>query len=258
MTTNSGPFDLSGRTALVTGASSGLGRHFALTLARAGAKVAVAARRADKLEELSREIEAFGSQSAAVSLDVTASESVAGAVGAAAERLGPIGILVNNAGVASTKGVLEASESDWDQILDTNLKGAWLVAQAAARHMAEHKQGGSIVNIASITGLRVAGQVSAYATSKAALLHLTRSMALELARHKIRVNAIAPGYIATELNQDFFASPAGEALIKRIPQRRLGQPEELDGALLLLASNASSYMTGSTIVVDGGHLQSSL
>jgi NAD(P)-dependent dehydrogenase (short-subunit alcohol dehydrogenase family) len=157
-----------------------------------------------------------------------------------------------------TKGVLEASESDWDQILDTNLKGAWLVAQAVARHMADHKQGGSIVNIASITGLRVAGQVSAYATSKAALLHLTRSMALELARHKIRVNAIAPGYIATELNQDFFASPAGEALIKRIPQRRLGQPEELDGALLLLASNASSYMTGSTIVVDGGHLQSSL
>ncbi len=258
MSTNSGPFDLSGRTALVTGASSGLGRHFALTLARAGAKVAVAARRADKLEELSREIEAFGSQAAAVSLDVTNPDSVAGAVGAAAERLGPIGILVNNAGVALTKGVLEASESDWDQILDTNLKGAWLVAQAAARHMAEHKQGGSIVNIASITGLRVAGQVSAYATSKAALLHLTRSMALELARHKIRVNAIAPGYIATELNQDFFASPAGEALIKRIPQRRLGQPEELDGALLLLASNASSYMTGSTIVVDGGHLQSSL
>jgi NAD(P)-dependent dehydrogenase (short-subunit alcohol dehydrogenase family) len=258
MTTNSGPFDLSGRTALVTGASSGLGRHFARTLARAGAKVAVAARRADKLEELRREIEAFGSQSAAVSLDVTNPDSIASAVGAAAERLGPIGILVNNAGVALTKGVLEASESDWDQILDTNLKGAWLVAQAVARHMADHKQGGSIVNIASITGLRVAGQVSAYATSKAALLHLTRSMALELARHKIRVNAIAPGYIATELNQDFFASPAGEALIKRIPQRRLGQPEELDGALLLLASNASSYMTGSTIVVDGGHLQSSL
>ncbi len=251
-------FDLSGRTALVTGASSGLGRHFALTLARAGAKIALAARRADKLENLRREIEGAGGQAAAVSLDVTDAAGVTTAIADAAARLGPIRVLVNNAGVAVSKGVLEATEADWDQVVDTNLKGAWLVAQAAARHMAEHKEGGSIVNIASITGLRVAGQVSAYATSKAALLHLTRSMALELARHKIRVNAIAPGYIATELNQDFFASPAGEALVKRIPQRRLGQPEELDGALLLLASDASSYMTGSTIVVDGGHLQSSL
>ena len=251
-------FDLSGRTALVTGASSGLGRHFALTLARAGARVALAARRADKLEDLRREIEGAGGQAAAVSLDVTDAAGVTTAIGDAAARLGPVRVLVNNAGVAVSKGVLEASEADWDQVVDTNLKGAWLVAQAAARHMAEHKEGGSIVNIASITGLRVAGQVAAYATSKAALLHLTRSMALELARHKIRVNAIAPGYIATELNQDFFASPAGEALVKRIPQRRLGRPEELDGALLLLASDASSYMTGSTIVVDGGHLQSSL
>lgn len=258
MTTSSGLLDLSGRTALVTGASSGLGRHFARTLARAGAKVALAARRADRLAELQREIEGGGGQAAAFSLDVTNAQSVTAAVAEAAGKLGPIRVLVNNAGVAVTKGVLESSEADWDQVVNTNLKGAWLVAQAAARHMAEHRQGGSIVNIASITGLRVAGQVSAYATSKAALLHLTRSMALELARHNIRVNAIAPGYIETELNQDFFASPAGEALVKRIPQRRLGKPEELDGALLLLASDASTYMTGSTIVVDGGHLQSSL
>ena len=252
------PFDLRGRTAFVTGASSGLGRHFALTLARAGARLALAARRVDRLQELQRRIEDAGGEAMAVALDVTDAGSVAAALGEVAAQLGPIRILVNNAGIAVTKGVLEATEADWDQVVGTNLKGAWLVAQAVACHMAEHKEGASIVNIASITGLRVAGQVSAYATSKAALLHLTRAMALELARHKVRVNAIAPGYIATELNEDFFASPAGEALIKRIPQRRLGQPEELDGALLLLASDASSYMTGSTIVVDGGHLQSSL
>lgn len=254
----SGILDLSGRAALVTGASSGLGRHFALTLARAGARVALAARRADRLDELRAEIEAGGGDAAAVQLDVTDAAGVARAIEEAAARLGPVHVLVNNAGVAVAKGVLEASEADWDQVLDTNLKGAWLVAQAAARHMAAHGEGGSIINIASITGLRVAGQIAAYATSKAALLHLTRAMALELARHKVRVNAIAPGYIATELNEAFFASPAGEALVKRIPQRRLGRPEELDGALLLLASEASSYMTGSTIVVDGGHLQSSL
>lgn len=251
-------FDLSDRAALVTGASSGLGRHFALTLARAGAKVALAARRVDRLEELQARIEAQGGAAAAVALDVTDAGSVAAAVAEAAARLGPIRVLVNNAGVAATKGVLEADEEDWDRVVGTNLKGAWLVAQAVARHMAGHGQGGSIVNIASILGLRVAGQVSAYAASKAGLLHLTRAMALELARHKIRVNAIAPGYIETELNRDFFASPAGEALVKRVPQRRLGRPEELDGALLLLASDASSYMTGSTVVVDGGHLQSSL
>lgn len=251
-------FDLAGRAALVTGASSGLGRHFALTLARAGAKVALAARRLDRLEELQARIEAQGGAAAAVALDVTDAGSAAAAVAEAAARLGPIRVLVNNAGVAATKGVLEADEEDWDRVVGTNLKGAWLVAQAAARHMAGHGLGGSIVNVASILGLRVAGQVSAYAASKAGLLHLTRAMALELARHKIRVNAIAPGYIETELNREFFASPAGEALVKRVPQRRLGRPEELDGALLLLASDASSYMTGSTVVVDGGHLQSSL
>ena len=253
-----GLFALEGRAALVTGASSGLGRHFARTLARAGARVAVAARRVDRLEELRREIEAAGGEAVAVALDVTDAASVAAAVGEAARRLGPLRILVNNAGIALTKGVLEASEADWDHVIDTNLKGSWLVAQAVARHMAEHGAGGSIVNIGSITGLRVAGQVSAYAASKAALLHLTRAMALELVRHRIRVNALAPGYIETELNQAFFASEAGKALVKRIPQRRLGRPEELDGALLLLTSDAGSYMTGSVVAIDGGHLVSSL
>lgn len=251
-------FDLPGRPALVTGASSGLGRHFALTLARAGAKVALAARRVDRLEAVRREIEVAGGEAVALSLDVTDAGSVAAAVDAAAARLGPLRVLVNNAGVAVTRGVLEASEADWDGVIATNLKGAWLVAQAAARHMAAHKEGGSIVNIASITGMRVAGGVSAYAASKAGLLQLTGALALELARHRIRVNAIAPGYIETELNREFVASSAGEALVRRIPQRRLGRAGELDGALLLLASDAGSYMTGSTLVVDGGHLQSSL
>lgn len=251
-------FDLAGRPALVTGASSGLGRHFALTLARAGAKVALAARRVDRLEAVRREIEAAGGEAVAVPLDVTHAGSVAAAVDAAAARLGPLRVLVNNAGVAVTRGVLEASEADWDGVIATNLTGAWLVAQAVARHMAAHGAGGSIVNIASITGLRVAGGVSAYATSKAGLLQLTGALALELARHRIRVNAIAPGYIETELNRAFVASSAGEALVRRIPQRRLGRADELDGALLLLASDAGSYMTGSTLVVDGGHLQSSL
>ncbi len=251
-------FDLAGRAALVTGASSGLGRHFALTLARAGARVALAARRVDRLEEVRREIEAAGGEATALPLDVTDAGSVAAAVTAAAARLGPLRVLVNNAGVAVTRSVLEASEADWDGVVGTNLKGAWLVAQAAARHMAAHGHGGSIVNIASITGLRVAGGVSAYAASKAGLLQLTAALALELARHRIRVNAIAPGYIETELNRGFVASSAGAALVKRIPQRRLGRAGELDGALLLLASDAGSYMTGSTLVVDGGHLQSSL
>lgn len=251
-------FDLAGRAALVTGASSGLGRHFALTLARAGAKVALAARRTDRLEDLRREIAAGGGEAVAIPLDVTDSASVTAAVADAGGRLGPLRVLVNNAGVVVSRGALEATEADWDGVVGTNLKGAWLVAQAAARHMAGHGQGGSIVNIASIAGLRVAGDLSAYAASKAGLMHLTRALALELARHKVRVNAIAPGYIETELNRGFFASRAGEALVKRIPQRRLGRAEELDGALLLLASDAGSYMTGSTLVVDGGHLQSSL
>jgi NAD(P)-dependent dehydrogenase (short-subunit alcohol dehydrogenase family) len=253
-----GLFDLTGRAALVTGASSGLGRHFALTLARAGARLALAARRVDRLEKVRQEIACMGGEAVAVSLDVTDAASVVAAIGEAARQLGPIRVLVNNAGVAVTKGVLEASEADWDRVIDTNLKGAWLVAQGVARHMAEHGQGGSIVNIGSITGLRIAGQVAAYAASKAALLHLTRAMALELARHGIRVNALAPGYIETELNQAFFASEAGKALVKRIPQRRLGRPDELDGPLLLLASDAGSYMTGSVVAIDGGHLVSSL
>ena len=248
-----GPFDLTGRNALVTGASSGLGRHFAVTLARAGARVAVAARRADLLVELAREIEALDGRAFPVRLDVTDGASVREAVAAAETELGAIGILVNNAGTAFMKPLLEHSEADWDGVVDTNLKGAWLVAQEVARHMVRLGHGGSIINIGSILGIAAVAQVPGYSASKAGLLHLTRAMAVELARHGIRVNAIAPGYVATDINRAFLDSQAGKALIRRIPQRRPGRPQDLDGPLLLLACDASRYMTGSIITVDGGH-----
>jgi NAD(P)-dependent dehydrogenase (short-subunit alcohol dehydrogenase family) len=250
--------DLSGRAALVTGASSGLGRHFALTLAQAGAKVALAARRADALNELAAEIEGFDGRAIPLTMDVTDADSVRAAVEAAETELGALTILVNNSGVTETVPVLEQEEASWDRILDTNLKGAWLVAGEVARHMIRLGHGGSIVNIASILGLRQGGQVTAYAVSKAGMIQLTKQLALELARHAIRVNAIAPGYIETDLNRAFFDSDAGKAMIRRIPQRRLGQAADLDGPLLLLASDASRYMTGSVVVIDGGHTLSAL
>jgi NAD(P)-dependent dehydrogenase (short-subunit alcohol dehydrogenase family) len=249
--------DLRDRVGLVTGASSGLGRHFGLVLARAGAKVFVAARRADALQGVCEEIARAGGQARAVPLDVTNRVSVENAIEATTSE-GGLDILINNAGVTVTKSVLEVSEDEWDHVIDTNLKGSFLVAQAAARAMKAHGRGGAIVNIASILGLRVAGHVPAYVASKAGVVQLTKAMALELARFNIRVNALCPGYMETELNRDFFKSEAGQALIRRIPQRRLGRPEELDGALLLLCSDAGSYITGSTLAVDGGHLVSSL
>ncbi|MFQ6023968.1 MAG: SDR family NAD(P)-dependent oxidoreductase, partial [Acidiferrobacterales bacterium] len=229
-----------------------------LTLAHAGAKVVLAARRLDNLKALATQIEAEGGQALPVAMDVTELESVSAAFSAAADEFGPISVIVNSAGVVSTESALELKERDWNRVIDTNLKGAWLVAQEAARRLVDAGIGGSIINIASIAAFRVAGHLAPYAASKAGLMHLTRALALEWARHDIRVNAIAPGYIETDLNRDFFASPPGQAMIKRIPQRRLGKPEDLDGALLLLASDASRYMTGSAIVVDGGHLQSTL
>ena len=249
---------LSGRGALVTGASSGLGRAFAGMLARAGAAVALAARRQDCLDEVRQEIERAGGRAITVTMDVSNAGSVDAAVRTAAAGLGKLDILVNNAGVTLTKPVLEITEAEWDRQIDTNLKGAFLVAQAAARLMRDQAKGGAIVNIASILGLRVAGQVAAYLTSKAGIVHLTRGMALELARYRIRVNALCPGYIETDLNREFFASDTGRALIQRIPQRRLGQASELEAPLLLMCSDAGSYMTGAVLAVDGGHLVSSL
>jgi NAD(P)-dependent dehydrogenase (short-subunit alcohol dehydrogenase family) len=247
-------FDVRGKVALVTGASSGLGENFARCLAARGAVVVACARRADRLEALVRD----GSAAYAVALDVTDPASVEAAVRRAVELAGPIDILVNNAGVADTKASLELTEADWRRVLDTNLDGAWRVAQAVAKAMVAARRGGSIVNIASILGLRQATHLLAYAAAKAALVQVTRSLALEWARHGIRVNAIAPGYVVTEMNRDFFASDAGQAVVKRIPQRRVGSPRDLEGALLLLASDAGAYMTGSVVVADGGHLVNSL
>lgn len=251
-------FDLQGRIALVTGASSGLGLHFAGALAAAGASVAVAARRTDRLQQAVEAIEAAGGRALAVPADVTELASVRACFAAVEARWGTVDLVVNNAGAAVARPLLEQTEDDWDAVVDTNLKGAWFVAQEGAHRMVAAGRPGAIVNIASITGERVAGGVAPYCASKAGLIHLTRAMALELARHRIRVNALAPGYIETELNRDFLASTAGERLQARIPQGRFGRPEELVGPLLLLASDAGAFMTGSVLAVDGGHLASTL
>lgn len=251
-------FSLAGRVALVTGASSGLGRHFAQTLARAGASVAVAARRADKLAETVAAVGATGGRAIAIAMDVTDAASVRAAFDAIEQTLGSADLIVNNAGAAVSRPLLEQTEADWDGVVDTNLKGAWLVAQEGARRLVAAQRPGAIVNIASITGERVAGAVAPYCASKAGLIHLTRAMALELARHRIRVNALAPGYIETELNRDFLRSDAGQRLMTRVPQRRFGQPTDLDGPLLLLAAEAGAFITGSVLAADGGHLVSSL
>jgi len=247
-------FKLDDKTALVTGASGGLGGHFARTLADAGARTLLAARRVERLEQLQADIEAAGGRADVVELDVTRSASVS----AAFRAVGDVDILVNNAGVAIGESAEDISEAQWDDVMDTNLKGAWLVAQAFARGAIANGSGGSIINIASILARGVTKGVAPYAASKAALEQLTRALALEWARHGIRVNALAPGFFATDLNRAFLASDAGRSMLKRVPQRRPGDVEELDGALLLLAGDASSYMTGSTLVVDGGHLCSSL
>ncbi len=249
---------LEGRTALVTGANGGLGSHFAQTLAKAGARVVLAARRLDSLRPVGDIIAAAGGRAVPIALDVTDPASVARAFEDGATALGPITVVVNNAGIAITKPLLEHTEEDWQQVIEVNLNGAWRVAQAAARHMVKNELGGSIVNIASILGLRVSAQVPSYAASKAALIQLTKAMALELARYRIRVNALAPGYVETGINREFFESDAGQALVKRVPQRRVGRPEELDGALLLLASDAGSYTTGAVLAVDGGHVVNTL
>ncbi|HYC38475.1 MAG TPA: glucose 1-dehydrogenase [Usitatibacter sp.] len=251
-------FDISGKVALVTGASSGLGDHFARTLAASGATVIAGARRTDRLAALADEIARSGGKAHAVAMDVTDPASVAAAFERAAQLAGAPDIVVNNAGIAQAKAALDLTEADWRQVMDTNLDGAWRVAQAGAKAMVTAKKGGSIVNIASILGLRVAGSLLAYTAAKAALVQATQALALEWARYRIRVNAIAPGYIETEINAGFFKTEAGQAMVKRVPQRRIGTASELDGALLLLASDAGSYMTGSTLVVDGGHLVSSL
>lgn len=257
MTSTLDRFRLDGRVVLVTGASSGLGRHFATVLAQAGARVALAARRADRLEEQVGAITAAGGEARALALDVTDSASVRACFDALASWGAP-DVVVNNAGVTVTRALLQQTEEDYDQVMDTNLKGNWLVATEAARRMVAAGRGGAIVNIASILGERVAGGVAPYAISKAGVVQATKAMALELARHHIRVNALLPGYVATDLNRDFLHSEAGEKLRARIPSRRFGECSDLDGPLLLLASDAGAAMSGAVLAVDGAHLVSSL
>jgi len=215
--------------------------------------VALCARRAERIAEVAREIQAFDGRAMPIVMDVTDAASVRDGVAAAETELGAITILVNNSGVADAGAAfLEQDEADWDRVVDTNLKGAWLVAREVARHMVRLGHGGRIVNVGSVLAFGAASRVAAYAASKAGLLQLTRAMAVELARNGIRVNALAPGYIETDLNRDFLRSEAGQAKLKRIPQRRFGRMEDLEGPLLLLASDASAYMTGAVITIDGG------
>jgi NAD(P)-dependent dehydrogenase (short-subunit alcohol dehydrogenase family) len=245
---------LDGKTALVTGASSGFGRHFARVLAGAGAKVALAARRLDVLKRLEAEIRAGGGEAVAVAIDVTDRASVAKAFADAEAALGPITILVNNAGVPSGAFFSKTTEAEWREVMSVNLDGVFRVGQEAARRMAANRTGGSIINIASLLGFGVIKGLSTYSATKAAVISLTKSMALELARDNIRVNALAPGYFATEFNEAYLASDAGKRMLARVPMGRAGAVDELDGPLLLLASDAGRFMTGSVITVDGGHL----
>jgi NAD(P)-dependent dehydrogenase (short-subunit alcohol dehydrogenase family) len=246
-------FSLAGKRALVTGASRGLGLHFARVLADAGADVALLARDRAALDVAAKDIAKTGRRAVAVECDVTKGDSVRLAVAAAFERLGGIDLLINNAGIAISKPLLEHSEADWDKVLDTNLKGAWLMARECAARWIAAKQPGSIVNIASLLALRTARNVVSYAAAKAGLVHLTHTLALELGRHGIAVNALAPGYVETDINRDFLASEAAKPMLGRIPLGRTGLPKDLDGALLLLASDAGAYITGAVIPVDGGH-----
>lgn len=257
MTSPLNNFRLDGQVALVTGASSGLGMHFAQLLAGVGARVALAARRKEKLENVVDAIHRAGGEACAVELDVTDALSVHKCFDTLAQW-GTPNVLVNNAGITVTRALLEQTEADFDSVMATNLKGNWLMATEAARRMIAAGQGGSIINVASILGARVAGGVAPYAISKAGVIQATKAMALELARHRIRVNALLPGYVVTDLNRDFLHSEAGEKLRARIPSRRFGEMTDLDGPLLLLASEAGAAMSGAAVAVDSAHLVSSL
>lgn len=243
---------LAGRAAFVTGASTGLGRHFALLLARSGADVAVSARRAERVADLAAEIEAMGRRAYACELDVRDAESIEPAVAAAEAAVGPLGILVNNAGVTVQKPAHQMTAEDYDFVVDTNLKGTWFCAQAVGRRMIERGEGGKIVNLGSLLALKVIPQLSLYAMTKAAVTQMTKALALEWARYGIQVNALCPGYVETEMNADHWQTEAGQAFVRKFPRRRVGVPSDLDASLLLLCGRGSDFMTGTILAVDDG------
>ncbi len=252
--------DLSGRVALVTGASSGLGWQFARVLAQAGAGVVLAGRRTERLKELRAHIEAEGGDAHVVKLDVTDTDSIGAAVAHAETEMGNIDILVNNSGMSVARKLSEISPDDYDRMFDTNTRGAFFVAQEVAKRMIARSKGaapgtwagGRIINIASMAGLRVLPQIGVYAMSKAAVVHMTRAMALEWGRYGINTNAICPGYIDTEINHGHWATEAGQKLIDMLPRKRVGKPEDLDGVLLMLASGQSHFVNGAVIAADDG------
>ena len=251
-------FRVDGKLALVTGAGTGLGRQFAETLAEAGATVALAARRREKLEETAAAIEAAGGKALCLDLDVTSRESIVRCLTELNERAGVADILVNNAGIARQAFATDMSESDCNDVIDTNLSGVFRMAQVGAQAMIKAGKRGSIINIGSILGMRVSKALASYIAAKAGVLHLTKALALEFSRYGIRVNAIAPGYFVTEMNQAEFDAGGSELVKKQVPMGRVGDLPEIGGPLLLLASDAGSYMTGSVVAVDGGHLITSL
>lgn len=253
---------LDGKVALITGASSGLGNRFAKTLAQAGAKVVLASRRTERLKELRAEIESEGGQAHVVALDVTDTKSIAACVAHAETEAGAIDILVNNSGVSTTQKLVEVTPDDYDFVFDTNTRGAFFVAQEVAKRMILRAKGAQtrseplrqarIINIASVAGLRVLAQIGVYCMSKAAVVQMTKAQALEWGKFNINVNAICPGYISTEINQEHFKSEAGQKLVQLLPRKRVGKPEDLDGIVLLLAHDSSQFINGAVIAVDDG------
>ncbi|MBT2325855.1 SDR family oxidoreductase [Variovorax paradoxus] len=252
--------DLSGRVAFVTGASSGLGAQFAKTLARAGAAVVLASRHTDRLKELRARIEGEGGDAHVVELDVTDIDSIKAAVARAETEVGPIDILVNNSGVSTTQRLEEVRAEDYDFIFDANVKGAFFVAQEVGKRMLARAKGaapgtyigGRIINIASVAALKVLPKIGVYCMSKAAVVQMTKAMALEWGRFGINVNALCPGYITTDLNEDHWSSDDGQKLVGMLPRKRVGKPEDLDGLIVLLASGQSHFVNGAVIAADDG------